>query len=95
VAKVDAQAAAKLAVEVAAKQIARLSRKDTLSGWDGADLERYAGICQRYDHHQLTWLNKLDPTKCNDELLARVIATTEESEADGSPPPRRPRRSAS
>jgi hypothetical protein len=83
---VDAQAAARAAVALAAREIERMSAKTELAGWDSAELERYAGICLRYDHHELTWMNKVDPGKCNDELLRRVLAATdtEEGEADGA-----------
>lgn len=82
--KFDAQAAHRQAVEVAAKQIARLSEKPALTGWDGADLERYANICKGYDDHELKWMAKLDPSALPEELLNRVLAQTEEGEADGA-----------
>lgn len=81
---VDAQVAARAAVALAAREIQRLAGKPALEGWDSAELERYAGICLRYDHHELTWMNKVDPAKCNDELLRRVLAQTQEGEADGA-----------
>lgn len=91
---VDAQAAALKAVALAAREIDRMTAKTQLTGWDSAELERYAGICLRFDHHQLTWMNKVDPAKCNDELLRRVLATTEEGEDDGAQRKRRPRSAA-
>jgi len=88
---VDAQEAAREAVALAAREIKRLAGKDKLEGWDSAELERYAGICLRFDHHLLTWMQKVDPTKCNDELLRRVLA---QSEDDGERPRRKPRSAA-
>lgn len=92
--KLDAQDASKLAVEVAAREIQRLANQTKLSGWDSAELERYAGICTRHDNHVLTWLNKLDPTKLSEELVARVLKDDEEGEADGARSKRKPRAGA-
>lgn len=69
---VDAEAAALKAVEIAAREIDRLARKDELDGFDGMDLERFARICMSYDNHRLTWMSKLQPEKLPDELLGRV-----------------------
>ena len=91
---VDAQEAAREAVALAAREIRRMAGKEALAGWDSAELERYAGICLRYDHHQLTWMAKVDPAKCNDELLRRVLAATEEGEADGAQRAKRSKRAA-
>lgn len=68
----DAEVASDLAVQVAAREIRRLSEKEALGGWDGADLERYAGIALRADNHRLTWMAKFEPEKLSDELLRRL-----------------------
>lgn len=84
---VDAQAAARKAVEVAAREIQRLADKPALDGdFEAQDLARYAEICLRYDHHNLTWLSKLQPEKLSDELVGRV--KKELAQEDGSREPR-------
>jgi hypothetical protein len=94
--KVDPQHAHRRAMEVAAAEIERLSAKQAdagLKGWDGADLERYAGICQRFDNHELTWMAKLDPTRLSSELVERVTRQME-GEADGAQRAKRKRPAA-
>lgn len=79
---VDAEAAALKAVEVAKAHIDKLAAKQAgtaeqagkgLTGFDAMDLDRCARICLAYENHRLTWLSKLDPSKLNDELLAKYI----------------------
>jgi len=99
----DADEAAQLAVEVAAREIRRLADKQAgangkgprpLTGFDGMDLERYQGVCLKYEAHRLGWMQKLEPEKLSDELLRKFVKTTG-AEDDGKPEPRRAKRTAS
>jgi 5,10-methylenetetrahydrofolate reductase len=92
--KMEADEVLRLAVAVAAREIKRLSDQERLVGWESADLERYAGIVQRANDHELKWMSKLDPSKLPDELVRRVLAATEEGEADGARAKRKPRAGA-
>ncbi len=87
----EADEVLRLAVSVAAREIRRLAGQEKLVGWESADLERYAGIVQRANDHELKWMSKLDPSKLPDELVRRVLAATEEGEADGAQRKRKPR----
>ena len=90
---VDAEAAALRAVEIAAREIERLGEKEALTGdFDATDLARYARICLDYEHHKLTWMQRLDPGKLPEELLRRV--TKELGAQDGQPGHRARRASA-
>lgn len=102
-AKVNAQAAARKAMELAAREIDRLAISAAELGTDGKprglvkfegfDLQRYADICLRYDDHELKWMSKLDPSALPAELVERVTRLME-GEADGAQRAKRSKRSA-
>ncbi len=48
------------AVEIAAREIERLGKQDSLMGeFDAMDLERFAKICLNYDHHNYPCTNRI------------------------------------
>lgn len=93
--KVDAAAAARQAVEVAAREINRLADKaGGLTGFDAFDLQRYAGICLGYENHRLTWLSKLDPKAFPDALLQKMLRETGQADEPTRAAPRTRRAAA-